>query len=156
MFLEHLDVSGNALRALPSLSGCKALARLDCASNKLRSLPVSLSACLELRELCCNNNRDLEWLPTDLGLFQPELTLFRVLLVKNVWPDILRVLDSLNVAPHASRSMIKKHDFQGAFKRLKALRYAIVSVGLFCYTTGLVCRMVKSLLPYNRSLLPYG
>jgi len=89
-------------------------------------------------------------------LFQPELTLFRVLLVKNVWPDILRVLDSLNVAPHASRSMIKKHDFQGAFERLKALRYAIVSVGLFCYTTGLVCRMGKSLLPYNRSLLPYG
>ena len=53
--------------------------------------------------------------------FKPELTLFHVLLVQNVWPDILRVLDSLNVATHAGRSMIKKKDFKGAFERLKAL-----------------------------------
>ena len=73
MFLEHLDVSGNALVRLPSLSGLKAITRLDCAGNRLKSLPVTLSGCATLRELCCNNNPSLEWLPTDLGLFQPEL-----------------------------------------------------------------------------------
>ena len=73
MFLEHLDVSGNALVRLPSLSGLKAITRLDCAGNRLKSLPVTLSGCATLRELCCNNNPGLEWLPTDLGLFQPEL-----------------------------------------------------------------------------------
>ena len=73
MFLEPLDVSGNALVRLPSLSGLKAITRLDCAGNRLKSLPVTLSGCATLRELCCNNNPSLEWLPTDLGLFQPEL-----------------------------------------------------------------------------------
>jgi len=73
MFLEHLDVSGNALVRLPSLSGLKAVTRLDCAGNRLKSLPVSLSGCATLQELCCNNNPGLEWLPTDLGLFQPDL-----------------------------------------------------------------------------------
>ena len=68
------------------------------------------------------NSVDVDKFETDFVLkeFKPELTLFRVLLVKNVWLDINRVLDSLNVAPHSSRSMISKADFNGDFERLEA------------------------------------
>ena len=72
MFLEHLDVSGNALVRLPSLSGLKAITRLDCAGNRLKSLPVTLSGCATLRELCCNNNPGLEWLSPTSGSSSPS------------------------------------------------------------------------------------
>jgi Ca2+-binding EF-hand superfamily protein len=70
------------------------------------------------------NSVDVDKFETEFVLkeFEPELTLFRVLLVKNVWLDINRVLDSLNIAPHSSRSMISKADFIGAFERLEALK----------------------------------
>lgn len=73
MFLRRLEISGNALRTLPSLAGARSLRRLDASSNRLESLPDDLAHCAELAELVVNANPSLEALPADLGLFQPSL-----------------------------------------------------------------------------------
>lgn len=73
MFLRRLEVSGNALRTLPSVAGARSLRRLDASSNRLESLPDDLAHCAELAELVVNANLSLEALPADLGLFQPSL-----------------------------------------------------------------------------------
>lgn len=73
MFLEHLDVSGNALEDLPSVCGNQSLVRLDASDNRLARLPEDLSECPKLRQLVVNGNDHLAALPQDLGLFQPEL-----------------------------------------------------------------------------------
>lgn len=73
MFLRRLEVSGNALRTLPSVAGARSLRRLDASSNRLESLPDDLAHCAELAELVVNANPSLEALPADLGLFQPSL-----------------------------------------------------------------------------------
>ena len=53
--------------------------------------------------------------------FELELTLFHVLLVKNIWIDIKRVLESLNTSPNCSKTMITEADFASALMRLCAL-----------------------------------
>ena len=73
MFLEHLDVSGNVLTHLPSVSGAQGLQSLDAGSNRLVNLPDDLAECAKLTRLVVNGNQDLSMLPQDLGLFQPHL-----------------------------------------------------------------------------------
>ena len=60
MFLRRLEVSGNALRTLPSVAGARSLRRLDASSNRLESLPDDLAHCAELAELVVNANPSLE------------------------------------------------------------------------------------------------
>lgn len=50
--LSRLDVSGNALGALPDeLGACGALALLDFSRNRVRAIPPALGRCGELQVL---------------------------------------------------------------------------------------------------------
>lgn len=55
--LQVLSVRTNDLTDLPSLRGLAALTCLDCAKNKLTTLPAGLTECPRLVELMCAKNR---------------------------------------------------------------------------------------------------
>ena len=64
--LEALDVSNNALTALPAgLGACARLAALDAAGNQVGSLPPALSALGRLQSLRLDDNR-IEAVPPEI------------------------------------------------------------------------------------------
>ena len=65
MALKSLDVSHNALTALPPLL-LPSLVRLRCTHNQLRALPPSLAGCSQLSHLDVGDNQ--------LASFPRELT----------------------------------------------------------------------------------
>ncbi|KAJ1460931.1 hypothetical protein M885DRAFT_508403 [Pelagophyceae sp. CCMP2097] len=69
-YMVELDVSHNALEALPAaLGGCVRLRKLNADHNNLAELPPQLGDCKFLEELYANHNR-LKTVPASLGALQ--------------------------------------------------------------------------------------